>query len=276
MGDLATERFAVPGLVNQDKLKSLVEEKVIIRNGDIHSIEGVKYDFRIGPSFLKSRFRRPVEFDRLQDIDSLSGAEIEPGEVVFVMTKEQICLPTNMMIVLTHKGKIATTSEIFPDDLVRLITNYQPVNLSSVTEKLTLLEGQFKALNDQLMTSREWQEKFENNLTKIETETSKVQDETAKIAVLLKEEVADRKEEVRTIRESVKRTEEKIGEVDKKTAVVEERRSHNSRILWAILAFMASLLAGIIGFVLRDVFTARPQFIPPPPSPSVTQTPQQR
>lgn len=107
MGDLTTKGFAVPGIVNQDRLKALVAEKVVIRNGDPSSIEGVKYDFRIGPSFLKSRFRRPIEFDRLQDIDSLSGAEIEPGEVVFVMTEEQICLPTNMMIVLTHKRKIA-------------------------------------------------------------------------------------------------------------------------------------------------------------------------
>jgi len=98
---------SVPGLVNQDKLRSLIAENVIIRNGNAESLEGVKYDFRIGPSFLKSKFRRPIDFENLQSIDSISSAEIEPGEVVFVMTEEQISLPTNMMIVLTHKRKIA-------------------------------------------------------------------------------------------------------------------------------------------------------------------------
>jgi deoxycytidine triphosphate deaminase len=304
----------VPGLVNQDKLRALLGQNIIIKNGDSRSIEGVKYDFRIGPKFLKSKFRRPIDFDSLQNLDAISSAEIEPGEVVFVMTEEEISLPTNMMIVLTHKRKIAydgililgglavdpgydgplliglynfssrpyaltryrkiiagvfyqlseeeakdikklpTTTDIFPDDLVRLITNYQPVNLSGVSEKLSQLEGQFKILNDQITTSREWQEKFEGNLSKIQTETSKIQDETAKIAALLKEEVADRKGDTREIKDTMKRTEDRISEVDKKNAVVEERRLHNSRILWAIIA----LIAGLAGYAIRDIWSSRP------------------
>lgn len=311
----------MPGLVNQERLKALVRENVIVKNGEGDSIEGVKYDFRIGPSFLKSKFRRAISFDQLQNIDAISSAEVEPGEVVFVMTEEEIHLPTNMMIVLTHKRKIAydgvlilgglavdpgyegplliglynfssrpfpltryrkiiagvfyllsdeeakdikkfpAPSEVFPDDLVRLITNYQPVSLSGVTEKLTHLEGQLKILNDQFMTSREWQEKFENNLSKIQTETAKIQDETAKIASMLKEEVADRKADTRTIHDSLKRADEKISDVDKKNAVADERRSNNSKLLWAILAF----LVGIVGYMIRDALIPANHPSPPPP-----------
>lgn len=168
--------------------------------------------------------------------------------------------------------KLPVPAEIFPDDLVRLITNYQPVNVSSINEKLAHLEGQFKVLNEQLLTSREWQEKFETNLTKIQNETSKIQDETAKIANLLKEEIAERKQEVREIRETTRKADDKITEVDKKTAVVEERRFHNSRILWAIIAFIVSILTVIIGYEIRDMLGSRTQGAASPPPP-ITSTP---
>lgn len=327
------EKFPVSSLVNQEGLKALLAEGLIVKNGDANSVEGVKYDFRIGPSFLKSKFRRPMEFDRLS-IDAISSAEIEPGEVVFVRTEEEISLPTNMMIVLTHKRTIAydgililggltvdpgfdgplliglynfssrpypltrhrkiiagvfyslneeeakdikripAAAEAYPDDLIRLITNYQPVNLSSIHDRLGHFEGQLKTLNDQILSSREWEQKFETNLSKIQAETAKIQDETSKIAVLLKEEVSDRKEDVKTIKDSIKKTEERIGQVDKQSAVMEERRSHNSRILWAIITLMLSIIAGIIGFAVRDAISSRPVVLQPgAPTPSVSVPP---
>lgn len=97
---------AMPKLVTETKLREAVQNQTFIVGGEPGSVEGIKYDFHMGTQFLKSSYRRPI------DISDLSAAErnslcIAPGEVVFVLTKEKLNLPNNIMAMLSPKRKLA-------------------------------------------------------------------------------------------------------------------------------------------------------------------------
>lgn len=82
------------------KIKQLVEEGKIIENGSISNCGALKYDFTLGDEILKSDFSNPVKFDELS-VEERRKALIQPGEVVYVLTKEKVNLPSNMYMNLS-------------------------------------------------------------------------------------------------------------------------------------------------------------------------------
>lgn len=83
------EDAGVSHLVAGARLREAVTAQTFIRGGDVASVEGVKYDFHIGNRILKAAYTQPVDVDRLSEADR-SNLRIEPGEVVFVLTKEAV------------------------------------------------------------------------------------------------------------------------------------------------------------------------------------------
>jgi deoxycytidine triphosphate deaminase len=96
----------VPHLVAGARLREAVSAASFIQGGDVTSVEGVKYDFHVGNRILKAAYTQPVDVGRLSEVDR-SNLCVEPGEVVFVLTKETLQLPNNMMAVLSPKRTLA-------------------------------------------------------------------------------------------------------------------------------------------------------------------------
>ena len=71
------------------KIKELVEEAKIIENGSLSNCGALKYDFTLSDEILKSDFSTPVKLSDLT-VEERRGALIQPGEVVYVLTKEKI------------------------------------------------------------------------------------------------------------------------------------------------------------------------------------------
>jgi dCTP deaminase len=108
--DIATTRGgegrAMPNLVTGDRLREAVTQGTFIQGGDIDGVEGVKYDFHMGSRILKASYKQAVDINELPALER-SALSVEPGEVVFVLTKERLELPANMIAVLSPKRKVA-------------------------------------------------------------------------------------------------------------------------------------------------------------------------
>jgi deoxycytidine triphosphate deaminase len=96
----------VAELVTGDHLREAVEQGTFIKQGDVACAEGVKYDFRLSPHFLKASFKRPVDARHLTESEK-KELLVEPGEVVFVLTEETLELPYDTMAQLSPKRKLA-------------------------------------------------------------------------------------------------------------------------------------------------------------------------
>jgi dUTPase len=83
-------------------LMSLVEDGEIIENGSTLNCDAIKYDFVLDSCFLKSQFGGPIDYNDLKPLEQ-KDAIISSGEVVFVLTKEKVNLPTNMFMTLSPK-----------------------------------------------------------------------------------------------------------------------------------------------------------------------------
>lgn len=93
-------------ILSEDELKKIVTDVQLMENGAEENVEGIKYDFRFGNRFLKAHFVVPRDYDKLQN-DELQHAIVEPGEVVFVMSKEKLTLPNDIYIQLSPKRSLA-------------------------------------------------------------------------------------------------------------------------------------------------------------------------
>lgn len=82
------------------KIKKLVEESKVIENGSINNCGALKYDFTLSDEILKSDFSTPVKLADLS-IEERRIALIQPGEVVYVLTKEKVNLPSDMYMSLS-------------------------------------------------------------------------------------------------------------------------------------------------------------------------------
>jgi len=100
------ERVSVPTLVTGDRLREAVEHETFIKGGDLSSVEGVKYDFRMGSRVRKAAYSQPIDMEELPVIER-SAMSVDPGEAVFVLTKEHLDLPNNFMAVLSPKRRLA-------------------------------------------------------------------------------------------------------------------------------------------------------------------------
>jgi len=97
---------AMAKAITGDQLRKAVEDQTFIKGGDVASAEGVKYDFRLSPRMLKAKFGRPVNASHLTEVE-MRDLEIEPGEVVFVLSEERLELPSNMVAHLSPKRKLS-------------------------------------------------------------------------------------------------------------------------------------------------------------------------
>lgn len=82
------------------KIKKLVEESKVIENGSLSNCGALKYDFTLSDEILKSDFSTPVKLADLS-VEERRTALIYPGEVVYVLTKEKVNLPSNMYMSLS-------------------------------------------------------------------------------------------------------------------------------------------------------------------------------
>lgn len=95
-------------VITEEKIKQWISEKKIIENGNETCAEGIKYDFRLGNEFLKAYFGRAVNFDvDLKSAEDRRMAVVEPGEVVFVLSKERLDLPPNVYVQLSQKRSLS-------------------------------------------------------------------------------------------------------------------------------------------------------------------------
>lgn len=95
-------------IITGAELKALISDGKIIQNADLACAEGIKYDFRLGTKLLKSYFGAPIDIEKdLPTLDDRSKAVVEPGEVVFVLSRERISLPRNIYIQLNPKRSLS-------------------------------------------------------------------------------------------------------------------------------------------------------------------------
>ncbi|NQU53961.1 MAG: hypothetical protein HQ522_15645, partial [Bacteroidetes bacterium] len=94
-------------LITKANLKQLDDKKKIIENVNWDNFEGTKYDITIGSRFLKAKFGQPVAFDELRSHEKRLDACVEPGEVVFVLSNEKFCLPSNIKLNLLPKRSLS-------------------------------------------------------------------------------------------------------------------------------------------------------------------------
>jgi deoxycytidine triphosphate deaminase len=106
MRTISGESPLMPKLITGNGLIDAVKKQTFIIDGDEKCVEGVKYDFRVGNWILKSAYGQAVEIDKLPELER-STLRVDPGEVVFVLTKERLNLPNNMIAVLSNKRKMA-------------------------------------------------------------------------------------------------------------------------------------------------------------------------
>lgn len=95
-------------IITGSELKELISKAEVIQNADISCAEGIKYDFRLGPKLLKAYFGDPVDIEKdLTTIDDKNKAVVDPGEVVFVLSKERLSLPKDIYIQLSPKRSLS-------------------------------------------------------------------------------------------------------------------------------------------------------------------------
>lgn len=95
-------------VITENQIREWVQEKTTIENGDLSCAEGIKYDFRLGNNFLKAYFGRVMDYEKdLKSAEDIRKAVVEPGEVVFVLSKERLVLPRNVYAQLSPKRSLS-------------------------------------------------------------------------------------------------------------------------------------------------------------------------
>lgn len=94
-------------ILTANDLKNAIEKQTFIQDGSKECAEGIKYDFRLGTRFLKAYFGRPIDFSEIKSAEEMKKAVVEPGEVVFVLSRERISLPNNVYIQLNPKRSLS-------------------------------------------------------------------------------------------------------------------------------------------------------------------------
>lgn len=101
-------KYLMAKIITGVELRELVSQGNIIQNADINCAEGIKYDFRLGSKLLKSYFGDPIDIEKdLLTVDERNKAVVEPGEVVFVLSKERLSLPKDIYIQLSPKRSLS-------------------------------------------------------------------------------------------------------------------------------------------------------------------------
>lgn len=95
-------------IITGSELRKLIQDGEILQNADVNCAEGIKYDFRLGSKILKSYFGTSIDIETdLKSAEEKSKAVVDPGEVVFVLSKERISLPKDIYIQLSPKRSLS-------------------------------------------------------------------------------------------------------------------------------------------------------------------------
>ncbi len=103
--DINSNRGDHMQLITGEKLHDFVNEGKILQNAKIDNCEGIKYDLRISNMLLSGDFQNAVEIDEL-NYETREKLSVAPGEIVFLLTEEIICLPENMVATIVSKRKM--------------------------------------------------------------------------------------------------------------------------------------------------------------------------
>lgn len=93
-------------MITGNDLREAIQSGTLIEDANPHSVEGIKYDFCLSNRILKACFGRPIDASSLQQSELLKLV-VEPNEVVFVMSKERLILPPNIIAQLSPKRKLS-------------------------------------------------------------------------------------------------------------------------------------------------------------------------
>lgn len=87
-------------IISGNELLKLFNETDVIVNGNINNCGPLKYDFVLSDDFLKADFGSPT---KISDVESNRKKDVcvMPGEVVYVLSKESLNIPTNMFMMLS-------------------------------------------------------------------------------------------------------------------------------------------------------------------------------
>ncbi len=96
----------MPNIITESEIKRAINEETFIKNGNVNNAEGIKYDFCLGEYLLKSDFGQPIDMSKLPE-ERKAQLFIEPGEVVFVLSKEKLILPKDINAFLSPKRKLS-------------------------------------------------------------------------------------------------------------------------------------------------------------------------
>jgi deoxycytidine triphosphate deaminase len=87
------------------ELKAAIESNQLILNGQTKSVEGLKYDFTLGSRILFGG-RQPIDVNELAETER-SELSLKPGELVYVLTSEELDVPEDVKAELSPKRKIS-------------------------------------------------------------------------------------------------------------------------------------------------------------------------
>ncbi len=95
-------------VITEQEIKEWIEADTNIKDGSLECAEGIKYDFRLGNKFLKAYFGRVIDYETdLKSAEDIRRAVVEPGEVVFVLSRERLVLPRNIYAQLSPKRSLS-------------------------------------------------------------------------------------------------------------------------------------------------------------------------
>jgi deoxycytidine triphosphate deaminase len=96
----------MPTMITGLELREQIEQGKFVFGGDPNCVEGVKYSFRMGTRMLKARYSSPIDANKLSETEK-PALNVDPGEVVFVLSEERLSLPADMVALLSPERKLS-------------------------------------------------------------------------------------------------------------------------------------------------------------------------
>ena len=119
----------------------------------------------------------------------------------------------------------------FPDDLVKLIKSYQPINVQSLIEQMQSLRSDLDLIRQELHDDRQWKKEFKDGLDGL--------------LEALKEERENRESQYGKVRDRIHSAEEKISEIDKSSLINRTRSEFG-------IVIVILLVGAVIGAIIRS------------------------
>ncbi len=92
-------------ILTEPELITIISAGEIVEGGIDKSVEGIKYDFRLGTRILRSGAKE-INTEKLTETER-AELGIEPGEMVFVLSEEKLNLPSDIKVELSNKRKLS-------------------------------------------------------------------------------------------------------------------------------------------------------------------------